>query len=117
MALRVLVEGGGGTTSEALQEQALLVGAPLVAVAFAEQAPLAMQVQGGGVAVAVLAPGYSEQMIGAQRLNDLLDVGNEILNVLQRAFGFLGELADFLCHHVESPAVNARAGGHNGGID
>ena len=74
MALRVLVEGGGGTTSEALQEQTVLIGAPLVAVAFAELAPLAVQVQGGGVAVALLAPGFSESLVGAQRLNDLLDV-------------------------------------------
>jgi len=74
MALRVLVDGGGGTTSEALQEQAVLVGAPLVAVSFTEWEPLAVKVQGGGVAVALLAPGYSEQLGGAQRLNDLLDV-------------------------------------------
>ena len=74
MAISVLVEGGGGTMSEALQEQAVLVGAPSVAVDFAHQAPLAVQVQGGGVAVAILAPGYSETVIGAQYLNDLLDV-------------------------------------------
>ncbi len=74
MAISVLIEGGGGTVSEALQEQAVIVGAPSVAVSFAEQAPLAVQVQGGGVAVAILAPGYSEQLVGAQHLNDLLDV-------------------------------------------
>ncbi len=74
MGIAVLVEGGGGTTSEARQEQAVLVGAPSVAVDFAEQTSLAVQVQGGGVAVAVLAPGYSQDVIGAQYLNDLLDV-------------------------------------------
>jgi hypothetical protein len=70
----VLVEGGGGTTSEALQEQSVLVGTPSVAVDFAPQSSLAVQVRGGGVAVAILAPGYSETVIGAQYLNDLLDV-------------------------------------------
>jgi len=74
MGLRVLIEGGGGTCSEALQEQTVLVGAPSVAVSFAGWEPLAVAVQGGGVAVSIVAPGYSEQMIGAQYLNDLLDV-------------------------------------------
>ncbi len=74
MAISVLVEGGGGTTSEALQEQAVVIGGPSVAVCFAEWWPLAVEVQGGGVAVAILAPGYNEQLVGAQRLNDLLDV-------------------------------------------
>ncbi len=74
MAISVLVEGGGGTISEALQEQAVLVGAPSVAVSFAEWEPLAVGVHSGGVAVAILAPGYNEQLVGAQRLNDLLDV-------------------------------------------
>lgn len=74
MAINVLVEGGGGTTSEALQEQAVLVGAPSVAVSFMAWEPLAVEVQSGGVAVAIFAPGYNEQLVGAQRLNDLLDV-------------------------------------------
>ncbi|MFB3882863.1 MAG: hypothetical protein ACE149_16485 [Armatimonadota bacterium] len=74
MGLHVTVQGADSTTSEALQEQAVLVGAPSVAVSFAQQAALGVQVQGGGVAVAVLAPGYSEELVGAQYLNDLLDV-------------------------------------------
>ncbi len=74
MALHVLVEGGGGTTSEARQEQAVVIGAPTVAMHFTEGEPLAVEVQGGGVAVALLAPGYREQLVGAQRLNDLRDV-------------------------------------------
>jgi hypothetical protein len=74
MPLQVTVEGAAGTVTEVAQEQSVVIDTPSVAVAFAERQPLAVEVRGGGVAVAVLAPGYSEQIVGAQYLNDLLDV-------------------------------------------
>jgi len=73
VAIEVIVQGAEGTTSEAVQQQAVIVGAPTVAVSFSEQ-PLAVEVQGGGVEVTILAPGYSEPMVAPQHLNDLLDV-------------------------------------------
>ena len=76
MALQVTVEGAAGTITETTREQSVVIDTPSVAVAFAEPASgrLAVEVQGGGVAVALLAPGYSQQLVGAQYLNDLLDV-------------------------------------------
>jgi hypothetical protein len=74
MALQVTVEGAAGTVTETTQQQSVVIDSPSVAVGFAVREPLAVEVQGGGVAVAVLAPGYSQQLVGAQYLNDLLDV-------------------------------------------
>jgi len=73
MALHVTIEGAAGTVSEAVQQQAVTVGAPSVSVSFSAQ-ELAVAVQSGGVNVSILAPGYSEELTGAQVLNDLEDV-------------------------------------------
>ena len=58
MALQVTVQGAEGTVSEAVQQQAVTVGAPSVAVSFSEQ-ELAIEVTGGGVQVGLTAPGIA----------------------------------------------------------